>query len=206
MVGQRARLKGVTVDQRARHARPDLDDSFGDWQGVPGGQRVALTDRAAHRHLELQFGADRLVGCKQRRMDRSRRRRDARPRRGRGQPRAVEGPAARRPDAADARPIRARRPRRRTRTSRRADEGHAQALREPRVPPAGPGAGRQRGDAGPAGRHHDRAAIEPFGLPTRLVHLVLVNGVFVPPEQRASHTRCATTRTSSAIWPPVAGG
>ena len=47
-------------------------------------------------------------------------------------------------------------------------------------------------------------AIEPFGLPTRLVHLVLVNGVFVPPEQRASHA--LRDADVLAIWPPVAGG
>ena len=47
-------------------------------------------------------------------------------------------------------------------------------------------------------------AIEPFGLPPKLVHLVLVNGVFVPPERRASHALCDTDVL--AIWPPVAGG
>ena len=62
MVGQRARLKGVT-QINVLDTLGLISTSFGDWQGVPGGQRVALTDRAAHRHLELQFGADRLVGC-----------------------------------------------------------------------------------------------------------------------------------------------
>jgi sulfur carrier protein ThiS len=46
--------------------------------------------------------------------------------------------------------------------------------------------------------------IEPFGLPTKLVHLVLVNGVFVPPEQRAS--RGIVDGDVLAIWPPIAGG
>lgn len=45
---------------------------------------------------------------------------------------------------------------------------------------------------------------EPFGLPHRLVHLVLVNGVFVPPEQRA--TRMLVEGDVLAIWPPIAGG
>jgi hypothetical protein len=40
-----------------------ISASFGDWQGVPGGQHVELTDRAAGRHLSLRFGGDRLVGC-----------------------------------------------------------------------------------------------------------------------------------------------
>ena len=47
-------------------------------------------------------------------------------------------------------------------------------------------------------------AIEPFNLPARLTHLVLVNGVFVPPEGRA--TRVLADGDALAIWPPVAGG
>ncbi|MBD8051700.1 sulfur carrier protein ThiS [Limnohabitans radicicola] len=46
--------------------------------------------------------------------------------------------------------------------------------------------------------------IEPFGLPPKLVHLVLVNGKYIAPEVRG-----ATTLTEGdvlAIWPPVAGG
>jgi sulfur carrier protein ThiS len=46
--------------------------------------------------------------------------------------------------------------------------------------------------------------IEPFQLPMRLVHLVLVNGVFVPPEARA--TRTLQEGDVLAIWPPIAGG
>ena len=46
--------------------------------------------------------------------------------------------------------------------------------------------------------------IEPFGLPPKLVHLVLVNGVYVPPEARAS--RVLVDGDALAIWPPVAGG
>jgi len=46
--------------------------------------------------------------------------------------------------------------------------------------------------------------IEPYGLPMKLVHLVLVNGVFVPPEQRA--TRTFVEGDVLAIWPPIAGG
>ena len=46
--------------------------------------------------------------------------------------------------------------------------------------------------------------VEPFGLPPRLVHLVLVNGVFVPPEQRLS--RVLAEGDVLAIWPPIAGG
>jgi sulfur carrier protein ThiS len=46
--------------------------------------------------------------------------------------------------------------------------------------------------------------IEPYGLPIKLVHLVLVNGVYVPPEQRA--TRGFVEGDVLAIWPPIAGG
>ena len=47
-------------------------------------------------------------------------------------------------------------------------------------------------------------AIAPFSLPTKLVHLVLINGVFVPPGQRA--TRKLADGDVLAIWPPIAGG
>ena len=46
--------------------------------------------------------------------------------------------------------------------------------------------------------------IAPFNLPMKLVHLVLINGVFVPPEQRA--TRTLQEGDVLAIWPPIAGG
>jgi len=46
--------------------------------------------------------------------------------------------------------------------------------------------------------------IEPFGLPPKLVHLVLVNGHYIAPEQRLSHT--LKEGDVLAIWPPIAGG
>lgn len=46
--------------------------------------------------------------------------------------------------------------------------------------------------------------IEPFQLPLKLVHLVLINGHFVPPEERASRT--LKEGDVLAIWPPIAGG
>ena len=46
--------------------------------------------------------------------------------------------------------------------------------------------------------------IAPFGLPMALVHLVLVNGHFIPPDQRAS--RPLAEGDVLAIWPPIAGG
>jgi sulfur carrier protein ThiS len=46
--------------------------------------------------------------------------------------------------------------------------------------------------------------VAPFNMPPKLVHLVLVNGVFIPPEQRA--TRTLVEGDVLAIWPPIAGG
>lgn len=47
-------------------------------------------------------------------------------------------------------------------------------------------------------------AIAPYNLPSALTRLVLVNGFFVPPEERAS--RALREGDVLAIWPPIAGG
>jgi len=46
--------------------------------------------------------------------------------------------------------------------------------------------------------------IERYALPQQLCHLVLIDGVFVPPRMRA--TRTLEDGEVLAIWPPVAGG
>jgi sulfur carrier protein ThiS len=46
--------------------------------------------------------------------------------------------------------------------------------------------------------------VEPYGLPHKLVHLVLVNGHYVAPAERA--TRTLQEGDVLAIWPPIAGG
>ena len=46
--------------------------------------------------------------------------------------------------------------------------------------------------------------IEQLRLPRELVHLVMINGVYVPPSQRSS--TMLKDADSLAIWPPVAGG
>jgi sulfur carrier protein ThiS len=46
--------------------------------------------------------------------------------------------------------------------------------------------------------------IEPYNLPMKLVHLVLVNGHFIAPEQRGMHA--LVEGDVLAIWPPIAGG
>ena len=56
----------------------------------------------------------------------------------------------------------------------------------------------------PAAGPETEQIIEPFNMPARLVKLVLVNGVYVPPEERAKRT--LAEGDVLAIWPPVAGG
>ncbi len=46
--------------------------------------------------------------------------------------------------------------------------------------------------------------IEPFGLPEKMVHLVLINGRYIAPADRA--TLALQPDDVLAIWPPIAGG
>ena len=62
MVGLATELRGVT-QINVLDTLGLISASFGAWDGVPGGEHVEMTDRAAGRHLSLQFGGDRLVGC-----------------------------------------------------------------------------------------------------------------------------------------------
>ncbi len=48
------------------------------------------------------------------------------------------------------------------------------------------------------------AVLAPFLLPAKLTHLVLVNGVFIPPGERA--TTSLKDGDTLAVWPPIAGG
>jgi NAD(P)H-nitrite reductase large subunit len=57
-----AELKGVT-QVNVLDTLGLISSSFGEWQGVAGGQQVELTDKVAGRHLSLQFKDDVLVGC-----------------------------------------------------------------------------------------------------------------------------------------------
>jgi sulfur carrier protein ThiS len=49
-----------------------------------------------------------------------------------------------------------------------------------------------------------QSVIDRFHLPARLVHLVLVNGVYVAPSSRSA--RRLHAGDALAIWPPIAGG
>jgi len=62
MVGRKVTLKGVT-QINVLDTLGLISTSFGNWEGVPGGEHVELTDRAAGRHLSLQFKDDVMVGC-----------------------------------------------------------------------------------------------------------------------------------------------
>ena len=62
MVGRKTALRGVT-QINVLDTLGLVSASFGQWDGVPGGQHVELTDRAAGRHLSLQFSGNRLIGC-----------------------------------------------------------------------------------------------------------------------------------------------
>jgi sulfur carrier protein ThiS len=49
-----------------------------------------------------------------------------------------------------------------------------------------------------------QGVIDRFNLPSKMVHLVLVNGVYIPPRARDRHALAANDEL--AIWPPIAGG
>lgn len=68
----------------------------------------------------------------------------------------------------------------------------------------------------PPGSHHNQAEIEVeatdsvaaildrFRLPTKLTHLVLLNGTYVAPGDRAAQG--VKEGDQLAVWPPIAGG
>jgi sulfur carrier protein ThiS len=49
-----------------------------------------------------------------------------------------------------------------------------------------------------------QAVIDRFAMPPALIHLVLVNGVYVPPPLRGRHP--LREGDAVAVWPPIAGG
>jgi sulfur carrier protein ThiS len=49
-----------------------------------------------------------------------------------------------------------------------------------------------------------QAVIDQMHLPPKMTHLVLVNGVYIPPRARATHA--LQSGDALAVWPPIAGG
>jgi sulfur carrier protein ThiS len=49
-----------------------------------------------------------------------------------------------------------------------------------------------------------QAVIDRFAMPQSLIHLVLVNGAYIPPAQRSEHV--LREGDAVAVWPPIAGG
>jgi molybdopterin converting factor small subunit len=49
-----------------------------------------------------------------------------------------------------------------------------------------------------------QAVIDRFNMPRPLIHLVLVNGHYISPSERAGHL--LRDGDALAIWPPIAGG
>ncbi|WP_198320959.1 NAD(P)/FAD-dependent oxidoreductase [Azohydromonas aeria] len=62
MVGQKAYLNGVT-QINVLDTLGLISTSFGNWQGVPGGESAELVDMESGKALSLQFDGDLLVGC-----------------------------------------------------------------------------------------------------------------------------------------------
>jgi NADPH-dependent 2,4-dienoyl-CoA reductase/sulfur reductase-like enzyme len=62
MAGQQARMKGVLAIN-VLDSLGMISSSFGEWQGVAGGDGVEQADEANGRYISLQFAGDVLVGA-----------------------------------------------------------------------------------------------------------------------------------------------
>ena len=62
MAGQTARMKGVLAIN-VLDSMGMISSSFGEWQGVAGGEGVERADEARGRYISLQFDGDVLVGA-----------------------------------------------------------------------------------------------------------------------------------------------
>jgi len=62
MAGQHARMKGVLAIN-VLDSLGMISSSFGEWQGVAGGDGVEMADEANGRYISLQFDGDVLVGA-----------------------------------------------------------------------------------------------------------------------------------------------
>ncbi|MEK9720448.1 MAG: FAD-dependent oxidoreductase, partial [Quisquiliibacterium sp.] len=62
MAGGNSRLNGVT-QINVLDTLGLVSTSFGQWQGVPGGEHAELVDEQRFRYLRLEFDGDRLIGA-----------------------------------------------------------------------------------------------------------------------------------------------
>lgn len=62
MAGGNAKLNGVT-QINVLDTLGLVSTSFGQWQGVPGGEHAELVDEEHFRYLRLEFDGDRLIGA-----------------------------------------------------------------------------------------------------------------------------------------------
>jgi NAD(P)H-nitrite reductase large subunit len=62
MAGRPARFRGSFVFN-VLTTLGLVSSSFGEWQGLPGGESTEVLDEARYRYLNLQFDGDRLVGA-----------------------------------------------------------------------------------------------------------------------------------------------
>ena len=212
MLGQRHGAARRHADQRARHPGPDLGQ-LRRLAGRARGEHVELTDRGAGRHLSLQFDGDRLVGCNSigwtDHVGVMRGLVEGQVNLAGWKHRLLADPTLlMQAYLASA--------------QQQAGFGHVTGW--------GPDLRHHRPamqitfklyatltDYLPVDKRRSNQltlevkpqatvaeVIAPFDLPTKLVHLVLINGHFVPPAERAS--RALNEGDVLAIWPPIAGG
>jgi NAD(P)H-nitrite reductase large subunit len=62
MAGKKVVLRGVT-QINVLDTLGLVSSSFGEWQGVPGGEHAEVSDEANYRFLRLEFDGDVLVGA-----------------------------------------------------------------------------------------------------------------------------------------------
>jgi len=62
MAGRKMALRGVT-QINVLDTLGLVSTSFGEWQGVPGGEHAELSDEVNYRFLRLEFGGDVLIGA-----------------------------------------------------------------------------------------------------------------------------------------------
>jgi NAD(P)H-nitrite reductase large subunit len=62
MAGKKMALRGVT-QINVLDTLGLVSTSFGEWQGVPGGEHAELSDEVNYRFLRLEFDGDVLIGA-----------------------------------------------------------------------------------------------------------------------------------------------